>query len=129
VVNRTGVWALKEVPKRMLILGGCIIGTHAGDMIGEIALAIEMGAGPVGIGKTIHPRPMLGGCIGMVAGGRMGLVPTCRRPRAKRLGVGRCWHPRSPERDTCRTFFLGRSRFLSISPSFAFEERWDATDR
>ncbi|MFZ3218603.1 MAG: dihydrolipoyl dehydrogenase, partial [Rhodoferax sp.] len=36
------------------ILGGGIVGTHAGDMIGEIALAIEMGADAVDIGKTIH---------------------------------------------------------------------------
>ena len=42
------------------ILGGGIVGTHAGDMIGEIALAIEMGADSVDIGKTIHPHPTLG---------------------------------------------------------------------
>ena len=35
------------------ILGGGMVGTHAGDMIGEIALAIEMGADAVDIGKTI----------------------------------------------------------------------------
>jgi dihydrolipoamide dehydrogenase len=34
------------------ILGGGIVGTHAGDMIGEVALAIEMGADAVDIGKT-----------------------------------------------------------------------------
>jgi hypothetical protein len=34
-----------------------LVGTHAGDMIGEIALAIEMGADAVDIGKTIHPTP------------------------------------------------------------------------
>ncbi|MFM8624146.1 MAG: dihydrolipoyl dehydrogenase, partial [Betaproteobacteria bacterium] len=39
------------------ILGGGMVGTHAGDMIGEIALAIEMGADTVDIGKTIHPHP------------------------------------------------------------------------
>jgi dihydrolipoamide dehydrogenase len=33
------------------ILGGGIVGTHAGDMMGEIALAIEMGADAVDIGK------------------------------------------------------------------------------
>jgi dihydrolipoamide dehydrogenase len=36
-------------------------------MIGEIALAIEMGADAVDIGKTIHPHPMLGESIGMAA--------------------------------------------------------------
>jgi hypothetical protein len=46
---------------------GGIVGTHAGDMLGEIALAIEMGADAVDIGKTIHPHPTLGESIGMAA--------------------------------------------------------------
>ncbi|MCM2252424.1 MAG: dihydrolipoyl dehydrogenase [Ramlibacter sp.] len=49
------------------ILGGAIVGTDAGNMIGEIALAIEMGADEVDIGKTIHPHPTLGESIGMAA--------------------------------------------------------------
>ncbi|MCB2032517.1 MAG: FAD-dependent oxidoreductase, partial [Ottowia sp.] len=49
------------------IVGGGIVGTHAGDMIGEIALAIEMGADAVDIGKTVHPHPTLGESIGMAA--------------------------------------------------------------
>jgi len=49
------------------IVGGGIVGTHAGDMIGELALAIEMGADGVDIGKTIHPHPTLGESIGMAA--------------------------------------------------------------
>ena len=49
------------------VVGGGIVGTHAGDMIGEIALAIEMGADAVDIGKTIHPHPTLGESIGLAA--------------------------------------------------------------
>jgi dihydrolipoamide dehydrogenase len=49
------------------IVGGGIVGTHAGDLIGEIALAIEMGADAVDIGKTIHPHPTLGESIGLAA--------------------------------------------------------------
>ncbi len=49
------------------ILGGGMVGTHAGDMIGEVALAIEMGADEIDIGKTIHPHPTLGESIGMAA--------------------------------------------------------------
>jgi len=49
------------------IVGGAIVGTHAGDMIGEIALAIEMGADAIDIGKTIHPHPTLGESIGLAA--------------------------------------------------------------
>ncbi len=49
------------------IVGGGIVGTHAGDLIGEIALAIEMGADAVDIGKTIHPHPTLGESVGLAA--------------------------------------------------------------
>ncbi|MVW71037.1 dihydrolipoyl dehydrogenase [Bordetella sp. 15P40C-2] len=49
------------------ILGGGIVGTHAGDLISEIALAIEMGADMVDIAKTIHPHPTLGESVGMAA--------------------------------------------------------------
>ncbi len=44
-----------------------MVGTHADDMIGEIALAIEMGAAAIDIGKTIHPHPTRGESIGMAA--------------------------------------------------------------
>lgn len=49
------------------IIGGSIIGPSAGDMIGEICLAIELGADAIDIGKTIHPHPTLGETIGMAA--------------------------------------------------------------
>jgi dihydrolipoamide dehydrogenase len=44
-----------------------MVGTHAGDMIGEIALAIEMGADAVDIGKSIHSHPTLAESISMAA--------------------------------------------------------------
>lgn len=49
------------------IIGGGIVGTHAGDLISEICLAVEMGCEPSDIGKTIHPHPTLGESIGMAA--------------------------------------------------------------
>jgi dihydrolipoamide dehydrogenase len=49
------------------VVGGGIVGTHAGDLISEICLAIEMGCEPADIGKTIHPHPTLGESIGMAA--------------------------------------------------------------
>ena len=48
-------------------MAGGIVGQHAGDLIGEVALAIEMGADAVDIGKTIHPHPTLGESIGICA--------------------------------------------------------------
>lgn len=64
------------------ILGGGIVGTHAGDLISEVALAIEMGADSVDIGQTIHPHPTLGESIGMaaeIADGVCTDVPAARR--------------------------------------------------
>jgi dihydrolipoamide dehydrogenase len=49
------------------IIGGGIVGTHAGDLIGEVCLAIEMGADAIDIAKTIHPHPTLGESVGMAA--------------------------------------------------------------
>ena len=64
------------------IVGGGIVGTHAGDLIGEVALAIEMGADAVDIGRTIHPHPTLGESIGLaaeVAEGTCTDVPPARK--------------------------------------------------
>ncbi|HRN88660.1 dihydrolipoyl dehydrogenase [Hyphomicrobium sp.] len=54
-------------PETKRVIGGGIVGAHAGDLISEIALAIEMGADAVDIGKTIHPHPTLSESIGMAA--------------------------------------------------------------
>src|SRR5205823_4354916 len=48
-------------------IGGGIVGTHAGDLIGEVCLAVEMGCDPTDIGKTIHPHPTLSESVGMAA--------------------------------------------------------------
>ena len=64
------------------IIGGTIVGPSAGDMIGEVCLAIEMGADAVDIGKTIHPHPTLGETVGMaaeVAHGSCTDVPPARK--------------------------------------------------
>jgi dihydrolipoamide dehydrogenase len=65
------------------VIGGGIVGTHAGDMIGEVALAIEMGADPVDIGKTIHPHPTLGESIGMAAEAFEGVCTDLPPPRKR----------------------------------------------
>jgi dihydrolipoamide dehydrogenase len=49
------------------VIGGGIVGAGAGDLISEIALAIEMGADAVDIGKTIHPHPTTSESVGMAA--------------------------------------------------------------
>ena len=49
------------------VLGGAIVGTGAGDLISEVALAVEMGADATDIGKTIHPHPTLSESVGFAA--------------------------------------------------------------
>ena len=67
-------------------IGGALVGPHGGDMVGEIALAIEMGADAIDIGKTIHPHPTLGETIGLAAEVAEGictdLPPAKKRPSA-----------------------------------------------
>jgi dihydrolipoamide dehydrogenase len=65
------------------IVGGTIVGPSAGDMIGEVALAIEMGADALDIGKTIHPHPTLGESIGMAAEVAHGSCTDLPPPRKK----------------------------------------------
>jgi dihydrolipoamide dehydrogenase len=49
------------------VVGGGIVGPGAGDLISEIALAVEMGADATDVGKTIHPHPTLSESVGMAA--------------------------------------------------------------
>ena len=49
------------------IIGGGIVGVHAGDLISEVALAIEMGCEVADIGHTIHPHPTLSESVAMAA--------------------------------------------------------------
>jgi dihydrolipoamide dehydrogenase len=49
------------------VIGGAIVGAGAGDLVSEIALAIEMGADAVDVGKTIHPHPTTSESVGMAA--------------------------------------------------------------
>ncbi len=65
------------------IVGGGIVGPSAGDMIGEVALAIEMGADCVDIGRTIHPHPTLGESIGLAAEVFEGVCTDVAPPRKR----------------------------------------------
>ena len=49
------------------VLGGAIVGINAGEMLGEIGLAIEMGADAEDVGLTIHAHPTLNESIGLAA--------------------------------------------------------------
>ncbi len=65
------------------VVGAGIVGTHAGDLISELALAIEMGCDPEDIGRTIHPHPTLGESVGMAAEVFEGVCTDLLPPRKK----------------------------------------------
>ena len=65
------------------IVGGAIVGVQAGDLICEIALAIEMGAEAADIGHTIHPHPTLGETVGMAAEVYEGTITDLYIPKKK----------------------------------------------
>jgi dihydrolipoamide dehydrogenase len=54
-------------PKSGRVLGAGIVGTNAGDLISEVALAIEMGCDAADIGLTVHPHPTLSETVAMAA--------------------------------------------------------------
>jgi dihydrolipoamide dehydrogenase len=65
------------------VIGGGIVGTNAGDLIAEVALAIEMGADAADIGLTVHPHPTLSESIGMAAEAFEGTITDLYLPRRK----------------------------------------------
>ena len=65
------------------IVGGGIVGVHAGDLISEVALAIEMGAEAADIGLTIHPHPTLSESVGMAAEIYEGTITDLYMPKKK----------------------------------------------
>jgi len=68
------------------IVGGGIVGTHAGDLISEIALAIEMGAESADIGLTVHPHPTLSETVALAAEVFEGTVTDLYIPMRKSSG-------------------------------------------
>ena len=63
------------------LIGAGIVGTHAGDLISECALAIEVGADAEDIALTVHPHPTLGETIGLAAEVAAGTVTDLYIPR------------------------------------------------
>ena len=70
-------------PKTKQILGGAIVGTNAGDLIGEVALAIEMNCVAADIGLTIHPHPTLAETVGLAAEAFEGTITDLYIPKKR----------------------------------------------
>ena len=66
------------------ILGGAIVGTNAGELLGEIGLAIEMGCDAEDIALTIHAHPTLHESVGLAAEVFEGSVTDLPNPKAKK---------------------------------------------
>ncbi|AVO38693.1 dihydrolipoyl dehydrogenase [Pukyongiella litopenaei] len=62
-----GITKLLFDPEDDRVIGAGIVGTNAGDLISEVALAIEMGADAVDLGHTIHPHPTLSETVNFAA--------------------------------------------------------------
>lgn len=65
------------------VIGAAITGPHAGDLIAETALAIEMGAEAGDIGLTVHPHPTLSETVAMAAEVYEGTITDLYIPRKK----------------------------------------------
>ncbi len=65
------------------VIGGGIVGTNAGDLVGEIGLAIEMGCEAEDIGLTIHPHPTLCESVGLAAEAFEGTITDLYMPKKK----------------------------------------------
>ncbi|MEI6413334.1 MAG: dihydrolipoyl dehydrogenase [Pseudomonadota bacterium] len=62
-----GLTKLLFDPQTHRLLGAGIVGPHAGDLISEAMLALEMGADMEDLALTIHPHPTLGETLGLAA--------------------------------------------------------------
>jgi dihydrolipoamide dehydrogenase len=78
-----GMTKLLFDPKSGRVLGAGIVGTNAGDLISEVALAIEMGCDAADIGLTIHPHPTLSETVAMAAEAFEGTLTDLYLPRKR----------------------------------------------
>lgn len=70
-------------PETDKVIGGGIVGTNAGDLIAEVALAIEMGSDASDVGLTIHPHPTLSESVAMAAEVYEGTITDLYIPKKK----------------------------------------------
>ncbi|KMV73998.1 dihydrolipoyl dehydrogenase [Rosenbergiella epipactidis] len=66
------------------VIGGAIVGTNGGELLGEIGLAIEMGCDAEDIALTIHAHPTLHESIGLAAEIFEGSITDLPNPKAKK---------------------------------------------
>ena len=74
IARSEGVTKLLFEPESRRVLGAGIVGVHAGELIAELALAIEVGADVWDVALTIHPHPSLSETVGLAAEVAAGIV-------------------------------------------------------
>ncbi|KMK65300.1 dihydrolipoyl dehydrogenase [Puniceibacterium sp. IMCC21224] len=79
-----GITKLLFDPEDQRVIGASIVGTNAGDLIAEVALAIEMGADAVDLGHTIHPHPTLSETVNFAAEMFEGTITDLMPPKKKK---------------------------------------------
>ena len=79
-----GMTKLLFDPQTHRLVGAGIVGVHAGDLIAELALAIEMGCEAGDIGLTVHPHPTLSESVGMAAEVFEGTITDLYIPKRKK---------------------------------------------
>jgi dihydrolipoamide dehydrogenase len=79
-----GITKLLFDPEDDRVIGACIVGTNAGDLISEVALAIEMGADAVDLCHTIHPHPTLSETVNFAAEMFEGTITDLMPPKKKK---------------------------------------------
>jgi dihydrolipoamide dehydrogenase len=70
-------------PETHRVLGGGIVGTNAGELISEVALAVETGCDAADIGLTIHPHPTLSETVAGAADAFEGTLTDLYLPKKK----------------------------------------------
>ena len=70
-------------PDTKRVVGGGIVGTNAGDLIAEVALAIEMGSTAADVGLTVHPHPTLSETVAFAAEAYEGTLTDLYQPKRK----------------------------------------------
>jgi dihydrolipoamide dehydrogenase len=79
-----GITKLLFDPETHRVLGGGIVGTNAGELISEIALAIETGCDATDVGLTIHPHPTLSETVAAAADAFEGTLTDLFIPATRR---------------------------------------------
>jgi len=83
-----GVTKLLFDPQSHRVIGGGIVGSNAGDLIAEVALAIEMGADAADVALTIHPHPTLSETVAFAAEAFEGTLTDLYLPKRRKKGTG-----------------------------------------